>query len=125
MMDGEQLFPDGHHPVLPRFDVAMHGYSRPIRRRDFARHSPVKYLFIDFESTFLFSDPNKPPLVYGPYGQDKELPEFQFPVGRSYSPFPVNVFMLGNVYKKHLVEVRIPPFMNCRSPSNCIGPTEI
>lgn len=107
MMDAEQLYPAGHHPVYPRFDIAIRGFSKTIRRRDVANSSPVKYRFIDFESMIDFKDSEKAPRVLGgsfAFGQDDDLPELRY--ARMYDPFPVDVFMLGNVYKKRLVDVR-------------------
>ena len=109
MMDGEQLFPKGHHPVYPRFDIAIRRFSKPIRRRDVANSEPVKYRFIDFESMINFKDSEKAPRVLGgsfAFGQDDDLPELRYGVGQMYDPFPVDIFMLGNVYKKRLVDVR-------------------
>ena len=110
MADGEQLYPAGHHPEHPQFDIAFRRLSKPIRRRDIADSSPVKYYFIDFESTLHFKDPSRPPQVLaGSYvfGQDKELPELRYGIGRMYDPLPVDIFMLGNVYQKKLVDASI------------------
>ncbi|EJD49518.1 hypothetical protein AURDEDRAFT_59531 [Auricularia subglabra TFB-10046 SS5] len=44
-----------------------------------------------------------PFLVEGTRCIDQELPELRF--GRPYDPFPVDVFLLGNMYKHYLLEV--------------------
>ena len=101
MMDGEQLYPDGHHPSFPSLNVSTVGLAKCLRRRDVAEHRPVKYYFIDFEAAMQFKKPS--PKVYYIFGQDPELPELSF--NKSFSPYPVDIFMLGNVYRKRLIQV--------------------
>ena len=103
MMAGEQLYPEGHHPGEPLFDVHTHEQAKTLRRRDVSKIDPVRYYFIDFESVVHRDPDNGPALVYGQWGQDDDLPELEYEGW--YSPFPVDVFMLGNVYYKELIRV--------------------
>ncbi|KAK7691435.1 hypothetical protein QCA50_004834 [Cerrena zonata] len=97
MMDGEPLFPQGHHPVqLDYLEDGMH-YAPYLSRQD----HPVKYYFIDFGISSYF-DPGVVPLVVGTQGRDKEPPELDDRL--PYNPFPLDIFILGNLYRKEFVE---------------------
>lgn len=101
-MDGEPLFPKGHHPV--RLDYLEDGvHDAPYLSR---QNHPVKYYFIDFGISSYF-DPGVVPLVIGTQGRDKEPPELDD--RRPYNPFPLDIFILGNLYRKEFVEVCISP----------------
>lgn len=97
-MDGEPLFPQGHHPVrLDYLEDATHDAPH-LTRFD----HPVKYYFIDFGISSYF-DPGTVPLVVGTQGRDKEPPELDD--HRPYNPFPLDIFILGNVYRREFLEV--------------------
>ncbi|KAK7691420.1 hypothetical protein QCA50_004819 [Cerrena zonata] len=97
MMDGGPLFPQGHHPV--RLDYLEDGARDApyLSRQD----HPVKYYFIDFGISSYF-DPGIAPLVVGTQGRDKEPPELN--KYRPYNPFPLDIFILGNLYRKEFFE---------------------
>lgn len=101
-MAGEQLYPEGHHPCDPNYSLTASYVSKGLRRRDVARHNPVKYYFIDFEVTSRFDPSIKNPLIMLCFGQDKDLPELRW--DHPYSPYPVDIFTLGNVYQKEFIE---------------------
>ena len=107
MMSGEQLYPRGHHPARSQCDITGHFRAEFIRRRDVASSQPVKYYFIDFEAAAKYDESVLSPRMsyYYGQGQDDELPELGF--SDPYDPFPVDVFTLGNVYKKRLVKVSV------------------
>lgn len=101
MMDGDHLYPKSFHPCLTVADAGGKRLARPRRRRD----SPgVKYYFTDFGLSSRFEDTEGTRLVTGWDGLDKEVPELQQP--EPYDPFPVDIFILGNLFKKELTEVR-------------------
>lgn len=100
MMDGEILFPKGFHPCLPTVD-ANGKTARPRRRRD---TSGVKYYFTDFGLSSRFETNEGPRLVRGEDGLDQEVPELH--QSEPYNPFPVDIFILGNLFRKELTEVR-------------------
>ena len=99
MFDGAGMYPKGFHAILWNFD-ANGNQTTPRRRRDVPA---VKYYFTDFGISSRFQD-GKPHLVTGTSGLDREVPELLHL--SEYDPFPVDVFILGNVFKHHFVEVR-------------------
>ena len=74
--------------------------AKPLRRSDV---KGVRYYIIDFGISSYFKDPVAPRLVTGPDGLDNEVPELHREA--PYDPFPVDIFILGNMYKKLFVEV--------------------
>lgn len=112
MMTGEQLYPFGHHPSRPKNDIINFGPARTIRRRDVATSNPVKYYFIDFEAAEKFEEDDER-LVYLTFCQDDDLPENDYDT--DHDPFPVDVFSLGNAYRKKLYRVRLL-WISLRSP---------
>ncbi|OCB91803.1 hypothetical protein A7U60_g916 [Sanghuangporus baumii] len=99
MMDGDPLYPKGFHPCLPTLD-AKGKRARPRRRRD---TRGVKYYFTDFGISSRFESAEEVRLVTGQDGLDREVPELrQF---EPYDPFPVDVFILGNLFRKELTDM--------------------
>lgn len=98
MMDASAIFPNGHHPV--RRSATPNGIhvAHPLPRID---HS-VKYYFIDFGISARF-ELGEPTAVVGAIGRDKELPELSDDV--PYNAMQADIFILGNMYKKDLLEV--------------------
>ena len=102
MLDASSMYPCGFHPASQDMDPSGKKRARERRRRD----SPgVKYYFIDFGiSTRFPDDTNKTDrLVTGINGLDREVPELS--LHTPYDPFAVDVFILGNVYRKALLDV--------------------
>ena len=102
MMDGRAMYgKKGFHPSdqdLTAADVII--TARPKTRKD---ADFVPYYFTDFGLSTLFDDPTKPRVVLGNRAQDVEVPELSSEI--PYDPFAVDVFTLGNVYKRHFLEV--------------------
>ncbi|EJD38311.1 hypothetical protein AURDEDRAFT_72305, partial [Auricularia subglabra TFB-10046 SS5] len=103
-MDARALFPGvWPHPVIPCMDYCEPFY--PIADPDRTK-GPVRYYFIDFGKSARRPDGHSCAfLVEGARCIDQELPELRF--GHPYDPFPVDVFLLGNMYKHTLLEVRV------------------
>ena len=82
------------------YDTRHKALAKHLNRRDV---DPINYYFIDFgiSSKFNKSDTNR--LVYGFKGVDREVPELYNRL--KYDPFPLDVFILGNVYRRVLIEV--------------------
>ncbi|TDL21677.1 hypothetical protein BD410DRAFT_724031 [Rickenella mellea] len=99
MHDGIQLYPDGVHPVSRRMNSAYTEYARTLRRADIPT---IKYYFTDFGLSTHFKDPNQPRLVRGDVAADRDVPEISNIV--PYDPFRVDIFTLGNVYKKEFLD---------------------
>ncbi|KAL6303430.1 hypothetical protein BKA93DRAFT_818091 [Sparassis latifolia] len=97
MMDARSLYPQGHHPI--RIEASRDGIFMlsPLSRSD---HS-VRYYFIDFGISSLIRK-GESPYVLGRQGRDKELPEMSSEV--PYDAFKVDVFILGNLYKKEFLQ---------------------
>lgn len=99
-MDGDCLYPGGFHPSHQFLDPTATESSKPIFRRDAPE---LKYYIIDFGISSAFND-SQPRSVVGSDGLDQEVPELA--KWDSYDPFPVDIFTLGNVYKKEFIQVR-------------------
>ncbi|KAI0077830.1 hypothetical protein K474DRAFT_1697485 [Panus rudis PR-1116 ss-1] len=97
MMDGRPLYPQGHHPVRRAYAPDAMWHVHPLARID----HPVKYYFIDFGISSHFRE-GETPLVLGTKGRDKEPPELSDVT--PYNPFMLDIYILGNVYKKEFVE---------------------
>lgn len=76
-------------------DVAM-----PLPRRN---HS-VKYYFADFGIAVHIPADAPSKLVLGDLGRDQEVPELSIMI--PYDPFKVDVFIVGNMFRHLLQEVR-------------------
>ncbi|KAL5492968.1 hypothetical protein ACEPAI_4416 [Sanghuangporus weigelae] len=100
MMDADKMFPRGFHPTIsvaeasPRIRLA-----KPRRRRDV---SYVRYYYIDFGISVKFDHDDDDKRVFGVIGQDDEVPELS--QTEPYDPFFVDVFILGNLFKKTFLE---------------------
>ncbi|KAL5530902.1 hypothetical protein ACEPAG_3778 [Sanghuangporus baumii] len=100
MMDADKMFPRGFHPTIsiaeasPRIRLA-----KPRRRRDV---SYVRYYYIDFGISVKFHRDDADKRVFGFIGQDDEVPELS--QTEPYDPFFVDVFILGNLFKKTFLE---------------------
>ncbi|KZV99695.1 hypothetical protein EXIGLDRAFT_762360 [Exidia glandulosa HHB12029] len=100
-VDASELYKDRWpHPVLPSMDYSHPWGELPAPSRASA---PVRYFLIDFgESTRVPDGYVGQFLVTGDRTIDPELPEVYF--DHPYDPFPVDIFLLGNVYKHSLLE---------------------
>ena len=98
MFDPAPLFPDGFHPVFAHYLPDLSGAAYPIPRSSV----DIKYYFIDFGISRLY-DPGDEHLVVGDDGADQDVPEMSNV--DEYDPFPADVFILGNVFRKHFIPV--------------------
>lgn len=101
MMDGHSLYPDGFHPSWQDRSGKDIVLDAPYRSRHEA--GPVRYYIIDFGMSRYYSDPTQPRLANTLKAQDLTVPEFEDM--RSYEAFPADVYTLGNVFKRKLVNV--------------------
>lgn len=108
MMDASPLYPEGFHPVFMDFSMDTTTHAKVRRRVD---SSPIRYYFIDFGLS-CFLDEGEKTKVVGMNCQDQEVPELSYL--EPYLALPVDVFILGNVYKKKLLDVRFILLMNSR-----------
>ena len=101
MMDPKPLFPRGYHPAAPW--LAPNAKKWAASRTRCQAVFP-KYYFIDFGISTWFKEGHQGPrLVIGPHGQDKSVPELSRVI--PYDPFKVDIYILGNLFKKELLSV--------------------
>ncbi|KDQ16997.1 hypothetical protein BOTBODRAFT_106372 [Botryobasidium botryosum FD-172 SS1] len=97
MMDAKSIFPDGFHPQNTFLTPdALHYVTA---RRRYQVPYP-KYYLIDFGLS------TRSHAVGGTLGQDKTVPEFEnirTAPHYQYDPFPVDVYILGKLYKDYLL----------------------
>ena len=101
MMDANGLYPDGFHPVMPLRTPDGVGRAKRISRAE--SNKPVKYYYIDFGIS-VHMPADRPRAVVGVDGLDREVPELSRDV--PYDPFKVDIFILGNMFKHEMYEVR-------------------
>lgn len=102
MMDGSTLFPDGFHPVL---DFASPDLAEPSAWH-YLRYTlphPVKYYFTDFGISVHIPHEQQPKFVTGTHGIDRSPPELSATL--PYDPFKLDIFILGNFFRKTIYEV--------------------
>jgi len=95
MMDAPSVFPNGFHPCDITRDRGGIQKIKIIPR--YSAPGPVRYYFIDFGISRLYG-PDEEHLVVGDDGADREIPEMSD--FDEYDPFPADVFILGNVFRK-------------------------
>ena len=101
-MDADAMYPEGFHPIRKMYKADYSGYATPLSRSA----AGVKYYFIDFGISVHIPEDAYPRLVTGHLGRDQTPPELSRAV--PYDPFKLDVFILGNMFKRELTEVRIP-----------------
>jgi serine/threonine protein kinase len=106
LMDGSNLYKDGWHPMNP-WQARDGGDLFLTRKRSEAE---IKYYFIDFGLSTEFVPGQCERLVTGQKGRI-EAPEQNS--GLPYDPFKLDVYCLGNVYQKKIVDVRFHDFRCC------------
>ena len=101
MMDPMEMYPKGFHPALTSLSPSLRKIAKRRHRSQVPR---VKYYFIDWGLSSMYNDPAQARMVEGYVTGDIDIPEillFIWP----FDPFPVDVFTVGNVFKKELLDV--------------------
>ncbi|TDL21468.1 hypothetical protein BD410DRAFT_749596 [Rickenella mellea] len=98
MMDGRLMYPEGYHFSSPGSSPTL---GRPATHFGRSEVPTVKYYFTDFGISSHFPAARQTHLVTGKDGQDQDVPELSRTV--PYDPFPVDIFILGNLIKKEFV----------------------
>lgn len=98
-MDGARLFPHGVHPSFSTLLPDASGPPKVLRRRDVP---DLRYYIADFSLSRRFETEAEERKIYERRGADDEVPE----LGSKewYDPFPVDVFSVGNIFRKKFVE---------------------
>lgn len=107
-MDGTPLYPKGFHPGRHGRSISV---QHSVRGRYRLHAPPVSYYLIDFGLSTKYQG-DGPYTAWGTDGQDRDAPELMYP-GPSYDPFALDIFTLGNVYKKSLLDVCIRLSLAC------------
>lgn len=102
MMDAASIYPRGFHPVQAASLPDMTGTAPSFTR--LAAYPGVRYYYIDFGISVKIPLEVQPKRVLGIDGLDQEVPELS--VTTPYDPFLVDVFILGNFFKRYICEVR-------------------
>jgi len=104
MMDADAMYPEGFHPIRTMYKADYSGYATAIPRST----AGVKYYFIDFGISVHIPEDVSPKLVTGRLGRDQTPPELSKSTkNQSYDPFKLDVYILGNMFKRELTDVRI------------------
>lgn len=99
MMDASSLFPDGFHPINTTCLPDGFTSAKPLSRFN----HPIQYNFIDFGISVVIPSDEKPKLVSGQDGQDREPPELHR--DEPYDPFKLDVFLIGNLLRRNFCDV--------------------
>ena len=108
MMDADALYPRGYHPVGQSFLPDNSAIAPRLSRE----HHRVKYYYVDFGISSYIPPGSSDRLVVGEFGREREVPELSATV--PYDPFKVDVFIIGNLLKKSLQEVRARVYWHVR-----------
>ena len=100
MFDASPMYPEGYHPSSQNRTPSVLREAKNFRRSDVPA---VKYYFTDFGISTRFEDNGSPKLVVGNIAQDPEIPELS--LNKTYDPFAVDIFTLGNVFRHQLMKV--------------------
>lgn len=101
-MNGDPLYPKGFHPFwISRTPDVLHE-AKALRRRDVPQ---IKYYFVDFGISSWFDDDDDEfdRVAAGMDGRDQDVPELKS--RQCYDPFPVDIFIVGNMFKKTFIKV--------------------
>jgi len=97
-MDAKAIIPTGWHFVSHFCEPDGVSRISPLERRNF----PVRYYFVGFGNAYHLPHSSKQQLVTDIGGEDEDAPELR--EGR-YDPFKLDIYTLGNVFKKELYNV--------------------
>lgn len=95
MVDSTKLVPHGDFSFArPYKKEDWSSFVKSVERRSVA---PLKYYFIDFETSRRYSLDEKNPLCLGRFGQVRNVPEM--PETVPYNPFKLDVYQLGSAFE--------------------------
>lgn len=106
LMDGSSLYKDGWHPMNP-WQGRNGGDLFLTHKRSEAE---IKYYFIDFGLSTEFVPGQCERLVTGQKGRIEAPEQIS---GLPYDPFKLDVYYLGQVYQKKIVDVRFLTLVYC------------
>lgn len=95
------MYPKGFHPLQNTGLPDTTGPAPSVTR--LAAYPRVRYYYIDFGLSVRIPPEVYPKRALGEHGLDQEVPELSLTT--PYDPFLVDIFILGNFFKKHIYEV--------------------
>lgn len=101
------MYPQGFHPVNDRCLPDAQTAVQPIPRSQVH----VKYYYVDFGISVHIPPEVYPKLALGDLGRDQDVPELS--IHTSYDPFKVDIFIIGNVFKRIFYNVCVAYFQPC------------
>lgn len=101
MFDATAMYPEGFHPYV--HFVKRSGFGLVDDHLNRADVPSIRYYFTDFGISTHFKHSSQKHLVTGRRCQDQTVPELSDTV--PYDPFKTDVYILGNVYKRRLIDV--------------------
>ena len=104
-MNADPLFPEGYHPVKHEWDPTLERVVTPLPRSS----APIKYYFIDFGLSVYVKDRKCTVLVLGSEGHDRDPPELHQGNRIPYDPYKLDVYLIGNVFRRILLDVSTRP----------------
>ena len=99
LMDANQMYPLGFHPVEGSFLNDRKSIAPRISRLE----AGVRYYYIDYGISSYFPPDSRRQLVLGIAGRDRDVPELTNDV--PYDPFKVDIFTIGNVIRGEIQAV--------------------
>ncbi len=99
-MDGTSLYPKGFHPVSTSRTPDNREEANPLARS--MAPTPVKYYFVNFGMSESVAVELVGPVTIG---DDLETAAPELLRNGPYDPFKVDIYILGNFFKKHIFTV--------------------
>lgn len=100
---------------IEKLGRGIHFWGRP---GDALSGSQRTYYFIDFGLSVHVENPNCRVLVLGNEGHDRAPPELRTGNRIPYDPYKLDVFLVGNVFRRLLLDVSIGPRLGVRLEQN-------
>jgi len=99
LMDpGLKMYPEGFHPVQVSYKRDYSGIAEYHPRSLVG----VKYFFADFGISVHIPDTDRPRLVTGEFGRDRDPPELSPTI--PYDPFKLDIFIIGNMFRQEFCD---------------------
>lgn len=102
MMDAPSVYPNGFHPTKLVTDRGGIRMVKTIPR--YKAPGPIRYYYVDSKHWLLY-EPDEERLAFVHEYAVSDIPEMSGV--EFYDPFPADVFVLGNIFKKHFIPVRL------------------
>lgn len=102
LLDADTMYPGGFHPLDLNKTPDYSSVAKYISRTS----AGAKYYYVDFGISVYIPDDMGTKLVTGVFGRDRDPPELS--LEKPYDPFKLDIFIVGNMFKKEFCDVIIP-----------------